>query len=198
MSDETNTASVFPPPELSSGERRVLLLNIYERYWLELCRYLRARFGEGPPEPQDVAQQAFAQFAVLPELRAVKNPRAFLYRTAINVAIDHRRSMRRHDRLLRAAQPQGEDDLITDLGPERIVLGRDALSVLESAIVALPERERTFLLLNRLEGLSFAEIGRRVHMSPSGVRFIVEEALASCQAAMNAAERGRKRGGSVC
>jgi RNA polymerase sigma factor (sigma-70 family) len=188
MSDERSAIS-SARAGAGQGAQNTFLQSLYARYWPEICHYLRGRFGAGPPEPQDIAQQAFAQLAALSNPQSITNPRAFLYRTAINAAIDHRRNQRRRERLLdTVVRPEAEED-IHDPGPERVLLGQEQLSILEEAVMALPERDRTFFLLNRYEGVSFAEIARQTGMSPSGVRLIVEQALASCQVALRAAER---------
>jgi len=181
--------SVSAAPGTDSRRRSAFLHLVYTRYWPELCHYLRGRFGGGPPEPQDIAQHAFAQLAALHNLQSVCNTRAFLYRIAINATIDQRRSMRRRDQLLNVAMgPRHEEDA-HDPGPERVLLGREQLAILRSAVMALSERDRTFFLLNRCDGISFAEIARQADMSPSGVRLIVEQALTSCRIALRAAER---------
>jgi RNA polymerase sigma factor (sigma-70 family) len=195
MNDERSATASTRTGAGQEGQT-TFLQSVYARYWPEICHYLRGRFGAGPPEPQDIAQHAFAQLAALSNPQSIVNPRAFLYRTAINAAIDHRRSLRRHDRLLNTlVRPQSAED-VHDLGPERVLLGQEQLAILEQAVMALPERDRTFFLLNRYEGVSFAEIARQTGMSPSGVRLIVEQALASCQIALRCAERKRTPAGA--
>lgn len=180
---------VRSPAGIDRRSRHRFLQTVYDQYWPELCRYLASRFGEGPPDPQDVVQQAFTQLAAMDKPEKVENPRAFLYRAAINTAIDHKRRTQRRSRILRTEYPAAQEEFSDDLGPERVLLGKDELRVLERAILALPERERVFFLLNRLDGLSFAEIARRTGRSESGVRLIVERALAKCQSALRKSER---------
>lgn len=192
MSEESETAAVTPVA--TNGQPRHLFLqNAYARYWPELCNYLQARFGKGPPEPQDIAQHAFAQLAGLDEPTTIRNPRAFLYRVAINATIDHRRNSKRRDRLLATAVSPSLVAENNELEPERVSIGEEELAILHAAVMALPDRDRTFFLLNRLELVSFAEIARRTGLSASGVRLIVEQALESCQAALRAAQQQRAR-----
>lgn len=65
------------------------LAGLYERYRRELVAFVRMKVG-GPPEPEDVAQQAFVNYAALDDPAAVRNPRAFLYRTAANIVTNQR------------------------------------------------------------------------------------------------------------
>ncbi|MGE5502303.1 MAG: sigma factor-like helix-turn-helix DNA-binding protein, partial [Ignavibacteriales bacterium] len=60
----------------------------------------------------------------------------------------------------------------------------DELARLEATLAQLRPRQRTALLMHRLDGLSFAEIGRRMGVSPSGARKLVEQGFAASMAAM--------------
>ncbi len=158
---------------------------LYRRHWKEICVYLRRRFGQGPPEPEDVAQAAFARLAAVSDHARIDNPRAFLFRTAHNIAVDARRSQERASAAALDPQLAAGDDF----SPEDVLVSKDELARLERAIAALKPRQRTALLLHRLDGLSFAEIGRRMGVSPSGARKLVEQGFG---AAMDAMKRSRR------
>ena len=162
------------------------LAALYRRHWAELCAYARRTFGLGPPDPEDIAQAAFARFAALPANAEVANPRAFLFRTAHNIGVDAHRSRARG--AAAALDPQLHADG-RDFSPEDVLVSREELARLEAAIAALKPRQRTALLLHRLDELSFAEIGRRMGVSPSGARKLVEQGFAAAMAAMRRASR---------
>src|SRR3982751_272673 len=61
---------------------------VYARHWSELCHYIKKHYGAGPPDPEDVAQEAFMKFAAIDDRDAIDNPRAYLFRTAHNVLVD--------------------------------------------------------------------------------------------------------------
>jgi len=154
----------------------------YAQDWSDLCAFLRARFGGGPPDPEDVAQQAFLKLGERPSDRALESPRAFVFRVAINLALDGRRSRQRTARLLDVSAPALEPDEAPDV--ERALIARDDLKLLEKVVAGLPERHRRYLAANRIEGLSFAEIGRREGVSEALVRKTIDEAAAVCQRAL--------------
>lgn len=160
-------------------EHRPWLSALYQRYWQELCRFIHAKFGAGPPEPEDVAQLAFTKLAAHKNPEEIHDPRAFLYQIARNIAVDYGRYSGRRERILRESI-QVSVEKCDDFSPERVLISKEEFSSLEAAIKKLPPRHRSFLLMNRLENLSYAEIGRRAGMSPSGVRRIVEQALTQC------------------
>lgn len=173
---------------LGAGDRkqRARLKQLYERYWTDLCRHIRARFGAGPHDPQDVAQSAFARYLTVDDHEAVENPRAFLYTTARNIALDvtrHHQHVKRHslDAALDECAPT-----IDECSPERIALARERAAALSAVIESLPRRQRQALLLNRLHDLSYSEIAVRVGSSKSEVRRQIVRALETIEAAMEA------------
>lgn len=161
-----------------SRNEAMSLSALYIRYSNELISFVRRKVGNGPPEAQDVVQQAFTNFAALKRPEEIKNPRAFLYRMALNIAIDQGRQQKRHQRLDAYV---GTGQVCDILEPERQLMGREELQILEKTILDLSQRDQTFFLLNRLEGVSCAEIARRTNMSASGVRFIIEGVVEKCQ-----------------
>lgn len=172
-----------------AGRQRELLGEVYRRHWLELCRYVASTFGAGPPDPEDVAQQAFVRFAALDDPDAVDNPRAYLYRTAHNIVVDeHRRAARRmaHQTVEIEAGAEKSDDR----SPERVLLARERLQVITRAVQALPVKCRRSFLLHRVHGLSCAEIARRTGYSQSAIKKHVVRALADIERALAKAERG--------
>ena len=52
------------------------LEDMYRRYWYEICHYLRAKYGDGPPDPEDIAQVTFTKFATYQTPEHIRNPRA--------------------------------------------------------------------------------------------------------------------------
>jgi len=175
---------------LSQSERNDLVAHAYTDYHAELINYLRRKYGEGPPAPQDVAHQAFLSLSQSGKLGEIRNIRAFLYRTAINIVIDHQRSESRRDGLLRRHLGPSPSENCDFLDPERVLRGKEELKRIEKAVMSLPERERIIFLLNRVEGVSISEIANRTGLSVSGVRLIVMRCLRKCR---RAAENGDRR-----
>lgn len=155
---------------------------VYVQEWRDLCAFLRARFGAGPPDPEDVAQQAFLRLGERPADQPLESPRAFIFRVAINLTLDERRREQRVDRSVAASAENlglsGEPSL------ERALIAKNELRLLEKIVAGLPERHRLYLAANRIEGQSFAEIARRQGVSEALVRKTVDEAAAVCQRAL--------------
>lgn len=159
----------------------------YREYQQELCRYATSKFGLGAAEAEDVVQAAFARFAQLAEAdkAEVENVRAFLYRTVNNASIDQlrRNQVRRSFAQSLEGDPEREID---NAGPERIAVGRQLLGVISRTLWKMPHKRRRLLLMNRVDGLSYAEIARREGLSATVVKKHVAKALAACQAELRA------------
>ncbi|WP_133162316.1 RNA polymerase sigma factor [Hyphococcus luteus] len=158
---------------------------LFVRYRAELMTFARRRVGKGPPEPEDLLQQAFANFAGVEDPASVKNPRAFLYRTIANLITDYRKSSH-HNQKLDVDDAELEDlfQHHDEISPEIVLLDRERFFRVEAAIRALPRRQRRFLLLSRLEGMSLTEIARRNGVSISTARREVEAAIGVCREAV--------------
>jgi RNA polymerase sigma-70 factor (ECF subfamily) len=156
----------------------------YAREWRDVCAFLRARFGPGPPDPEDVAQQAFFKLGELEGAERLESPRAFVFRVAINLMLDERRGLARASRNLDASAPLLAIDAEEAPDLERSLIAKQQMGLLEKVVQGLPERHRQYLLANRLEGQSFVAIAERFGVSQSLVRKTVEEALAVCQRAL--------------
>lgn len=158
------------------------LAAVYRRYWHGLCRHVRATFGPGPPEPEDVAQAAFAKLAAIDDLERIANPGAFLYRAARNIAIDGQRRNGRTRRIEQSLEILGAEN--SELSPEDVLASREELDRLNDVIASLKPKYRVALMLRRIDGLNYVEIAREMGISEAGARLLVRTALERCAAAM--------------
>jgi RNA polymerase sigma factor (sigma-70 family) len=161
---------------------------LYERYWAELCAYLRKTFGQGPPDPEDVAQHTFLSFARLPDPEAVGNVRAYLYRCADNFMIDEIRRLGARDRAV-VALFRGDERRSDDFTPERVLQARERLQILAEVLRKTPESRRSSFIQCRLNGLSAAEIARRTGYAESSIKKHIMLVMQDFEAALDTAER---------
>lgn len=169
-------------------ERDSALRDYYRRYRGELRRHVEQTFGKGPPEPEDVVQEAFARFAALPDHEAVGNPRAFLYQSARNVAIDEHRKIAVRIRSARelAVAPGGQG--VDNRDAEKVLSDRQRLALIEATVRSLEPERRAVFVMNRVHGLSFAETARHTGMPETTVKRYVALALIACERALRAAD----------
>lgn len=104
---------------------------------------------------EDAAQEAFIQaWLRLSSYRPQASLRNWLYRIAVNTAID---MLRKEKRIL----PGAVEDMHlkdTDPGPEATVTTAQRAETVQEAILALPDASRKVLILREFEGLSYQEI----------------------------------------
>jgi RNA polymerase sigma-70 factor (ECF subfamily) len=157
---------------------------LYREYRTLVCAYVRRKFGAGPPDPEEIAHEAFMRLAHK-SVADVPNPKAFLLITARNVAIDAHRRQRRGQTALDSVRTLAESS--HDLDSFEVVSSRQELERLGAIVDTLKPKQRAAFLMHRVDGLSFVEIARRLGISQSGARLLVETALALCVARMNKA-----------
>ena len=104
---------------------------------------------------EDAAQETFIQaWMRLQSYRPQTSLRNWLYRIAVNTAID---MLRKEKRILPGAV---EDLNLTDAGPgpETLVANSERTEMVQDAVLALPDASRAVLVLREFEGLSYQEI----------------------------------------
>ncbi|MEM8774666.1 MAG: sigma-70 family RNA polymerase sigma factor [Pseudomonadota bacterium] len=176
--------------EISSSDaatNKSRLTSLYDEHAEALIGSLRKSFGNGPPEPEDIAQSAFQRLAEYEELDAIKNLPAFLWRTARNLMISAKRS---ND--VRAKYDFEIEHLYfamrgAENSPENVIDVRQQLKLINTVLESMPENRRVAFILHRVEGLNFAAVGRRLGMTRNGAIKHVARAVVDIQAALHAA-----------
>ncbi|GAB3124007.1 RNA polymerase sigma factor [Novispirillum itersonii] len=158
---------------------RASLLRLLVRHYDDLTRRLTRRMGS-PASAQDVVQDTFVRVSGLTTVPDLDNPRAYLYRVAGNIALDHLRAEGRAARRHLPAETL-EDHPSDHPSAEAVAEQRQRLARLNDAVNALPERCREVFLLHRIDGLSHAEIAARLGISRSAVEKHIIRALSHCR-----------------
>lgn len=129
---------------------------------------------------EDLVQEAYLRLLRQAQTETIDNPRAYLYKLTRNLSADYLRQgqvrSRYHDdsgtELEHVADPQPEPDAEAEA---QILLQR-YLDALDS----LPEVYRHVFLLHRLDGLTYAEIGKQLAIPARTVERYAAKALAHC------------------
>jgi RNA polymerase sigma factor (sigma-70 family) len=138
-----------------------------------LLRFVAAKLGSDQ-EAKEVAQEAYVRLLGLEHREAISYLRAFLFKTASNLAIDRLRA-RRSTPVAMTEEREGLS--VFDLSPERHVAGEQMVGVLNQALAELPSKCRQVLLLHRLEGVSRTEIAKRMGLGERMVRLYMARAI---------------------
>lgn len=139
-----------------------------------LLRFLTARCGD-PVEAEDLLQELWLKVATT-AVGPIANGRAYLFRMANNLALDHararRRSMRRDRAWLEADEPVAAHiEARPDMSPgaEAELIQAQEREQVRRAVEALPDGARRALLLYRFERRGQREIAAIMGISRSGV-----------------------------
>lgn len=150
----------------------------FQRHADELLNFLRRRVDE--PDAADLVQDVYVRVLEYGDIAAIREPRAFLFRTAANLAIDHQR---RQSHRVGVDDDSVWDSLPThEPSPEAIAHSRERLARFHAALAELPPLQRHALLLNRFDGLGHAEIAVRLNLSSKTVQRYIAKAMAHCLA----------------
>ncbi len=164
------------------------MASFYRDHWNDLVAWLYARYGAGPPEPEDVAQAAFSKIMAHESPEEIREPRAFLWRIAQNIVIsEKRRSRTRHihaEQEIRHLLEMPGDDLTA----ERVVIAKEQMALIVAVLEKMPKRRRRMLVLHRVHGLSQAEVARRMFRSASAVKKQIAIGLQALHDALNSEE----------
>lgn len=174
-------AETVSPPR-PSGRQAIDLDALFRCYWRELNSYAYGRLKDREAAA-DIVQDSFLRFLVWhrsPQARDLpQGPRFFLWRIVGNLTID---LARRNRRIGSHATLEDAGYAVADPrpGPDRTLESKQTYRLLKAALDELPLRCRSALLLSRLEGLTHAEIARRLSISPSMVSKYIVAVLEHC------------------
>jgi RNA polymerase sigma-70 factor (ECF subfamily) len=157
------------------------LANYFSLYRAELHRFLLRRV-DCEQIANDLLQDTYLRFVDYNDQQAIENPRAFLYRVAGNLAIDHLRTHQRQKSLITNFDHQPDQDLLNN--PEHIIDQQQQLQRLQLAINQLAPVCRDVFIRSRFQGQTHQQIANDLGKSKSWVEKQIVQALRHCQQAL--------------
>lgn len=156
-----------------------------------LRAYLRVRFPT-LSDLDDLVQETFARILRVRGRSQVRSAKALLFATARNTAVD----WLRRERIVRF-EPGSEIEALPvsdeQPGTAEMVSRDQELQLLEEAVQSLPSRCQEILVLKKIEGLSYAEIGQRLGITANTISAQLTVGIFRCRRFLE--ERGVKTGG---
>ncbi|MDI4237337.1 RNA polymerase sigma factor [Bradyrhizobium sp. Arg237L] len=150
------------------------LRTLFVKRYADLTRRLARRLGS-QEWAEDALHDTYLRLAGGESVGTIRNPLAYLFRMAINTALDQRRAEQR--RLTKA-----DIDAVINVpddapGPLQVVENQREIVRLSDIIAKLPARRREILLAARVDGMTRREIAARFGISVS----MVEQELRAAQ-----------------
>jgi RNA polymerase sigma factor (sigma-70 family) len=171
----------------SKSDHSEALAEISRNHHGALVRFLTVRTGS-VEDAKEIVQEAYAKMLALDRPGTIGIVAGYLWRVAVNLAIDRKRHHVLHERFKRAVTPRAETQ---ELSAESVVEARERLAIVERAIGELPPRCLEAFVLHVLKGLTFDEVGREMAISDRMAKKHVARALEYLQACLDAGNGAR-------
>lgn len=166
---------------MSNPDPENRLVEWFRRWRTPLRRFLASRSAVRPADFDDVAQEVFLRLLRYDTAQIVEHPQAYLFKMAANVAAEW--SIRSSNRL--AHEPHWLASLVTEDRPDDALDCEAAQLEVKRALNTLSPRERAILKLYFEEGLSQAEIAKKLGVSFRIVRRDFEKSYGKLRRELN-------------
>jgi RNA polymerase sigma-70 factor (ECF subfamily) len=177
------------PTAVGDAQDNSRVASLFEAHNKALLRFLTCRLHSAH-EAREVAQEAYVRLLQLDAPEGVGYLRAYLFKTAANLATDRLRSTARRARVdqLETFGQSGE----FEPSPESCVSAQQELNTILATVAELPARCRYAFVMHRFYGHSIAEVASSMDLSVRMVQLHVERALAFCSERLHDSP-GRRR-----
>lgn len=147
----------------------------------ELKRFLVGRFRDDTVA-EDILQEMYLKLERATVRAPIENVGAFLYRTANNLALDHRKAAMRR----KARDQDWSDTSSHKLGAEMVADAPDADTALDAkrklmaivkALDDLPPQCRRVFIAHKFEGLSYREVAEKMGVTKKTIEKHMSKAL---------------------
>lgn len=156
----------------NNGKSAVNLL--FQQNNQSLLRFLRRRLGSSA-EVEDIAQDAFHNMIRSDNTESLENPRAYLFQTAANLALNRIRKIRRQTNYQEILKIEQADHL--EPPPEQTVAAQLDLETITAALAELPEKVQQAFILSRSQHKSYRQISEELDVAVSTVEKYLIRAL---------------------
>lgn len=148
--------------------------------WQDMVYNTALGFLQNAEDAEDTAQEVFIQ--VYESIHTFKGNSKFstwIYRITVSKALDHIRKKKRKKRFAFVQSLYGKDDSLAIDPPDFFHPGihaekKEDARILFEAIEKLPENQKTAFILNKIETLSYSEIGDIMQLSDGAVDALLQ------------------------
>ena len=155
-----------------------MLSRLFAEHNRALHAFLVSRLGN-EHEAREVAQEAYVRLLQLQRPGAVDYLRAYLFKTALNIAVDRARQRGTRARLDKREEAAAE--LIDGRSPERRLMAAEELAFIEKTLHELPPKYRRAFMLHRFDDWSTEQIAAELGVNKRMVRTYLSRTAVYCQ-----------------
>ncbi len=172
------------PGSIPAGQERhaANVAALFREHNKTLVSFLRARL-QSEQDAREVAQETYVKLLQLDRPGAVSFLRAYLFRTAANLATDRLRQRN----VRRGSESAGVfEDLVDECEvPEARVAAVQELSLIRRYLFELPERWREAFIRHRILGETEVAVAKRLGLTDRMVRNYIVQTLFYCRARLD-------------
>ena len=155
----------------------------------QIAGALRSRLGDSPDLP-DLAQEVFLRLLRIQKPELIRDPEAYVYRVALNVAEEWR---------LRAAQSKDHsseplNSLASVDDPAEAMVRDQRQGVIRRAVEELPRATRSALLLHVHRDMTYEQVAEHMGVSRRAVKRYLANGYAALRVALAAQTNRHERG----
>lgn len=152
--------------------------SLYRQHYHELLGFLSHQL-DCRDQAADLCHEVYLRLFRSPQESVLDNPRAYLFRIARNLLIDHRRRQAPDLIAIESLEPV----LVCPRAcPETDACNQQCIHQLSRTLSALPARLRQALIWHRMNGMTQREIGERLGVSERMAGRYIAQAITRCQA----------------
>jgi|SRR5215469_2750978 len=166
------------------GETKKVLV---ERLFAQHGGALRAFFYRRVhhrPDAAELAQEVYLRMLRLSDTDAIRNPEAYLYTVASNLAKEHRVLERRHESTIDIEDVSGHEMLAELSGITEQIETEQRVKRLREVLRQLPPKCHAAVVLQYWHGMSYEEIAAQLGVSTNMVKKYLTQGLAHCRRRM--------------
>ncbi|MDN5204382.1 RNA polymerase sigma-70 factor [Fulvivirgaceae bacterium BMA10] len=135
---------------------------IFNSFYVDVKNYVYYKIAD-VHRSEDIAQEAFLVLWEKRDQVRIETVKSFLYAIASNLTVDHFRKENVKLRFTKSAEKESRIPFAES--PQYLVEFNEFEIKLQEAISNLTEKQRVVFLMNRIDGLKYAEIAERLGIS---------------------------------
>lgn len=144
---------------------------------LAIFHFIKRRV-QCPQTAEDATQEAYVRLLAQATRQVIHNLTGYLFHIAAHLVSDHRR---RRTSALHGATPLSDRLACPTPPPDVVIESKQAVALLQQAILELPPRCRQVFLLHKIDQLSYREIAVQLGITTAAVEKHISKALKHCR-----------------
>jgi|SRR5579862_1920569 RNA polymerase sigma factor (sigma-70 family) len=163
--------------------KKTLVGRLFAEHGSALQAFLYRRVRR-QPDAAELAQEVYLRMLRVPDMSTIRNPEAYLYTVASNLAKEHARQESKDARALDVEDPLVQEQLAELPAVAGQLDTEQRVKRLREVLGQLPAKCQAAVVLQYWDGLSYEEIAQRLGVSTHMVKKYLSQALVHCRRRM--------------